>query len=102
MLLSQISNEAQKEGTNSIYGFKGAGEIGQIADVAISIVRKKNDDGEMTDDYILDVVKNRTGRSGIVECKISFPSGKITEVLSQEDKDESVKKYEALESLFGL
>jgi len=102
MLLSQISNEAQKEGTNSIYGFKGAGEIGQIADVAIRIVRKKNDDGEMTDDYILDVVKNRTGRSGIVECKISFPSGKITEVLSQEDKDESVKKYEALESLFGL
>ena len=56
----------------------------------------------MTDDYILDVVKNRTGRSGIVECKISFPSGKITEVLSQEDKDESSKKYEALESLFGL
>ena len=79
------------EGTNSIYGFKGAGEIGQIADVAIRIVRKKNDDGEMTDDYILDVVKNRTGRSGIVECKISFLVERLQRYFLKKTKT-SVKK----------
>ena len=102
MLLSQISNEAQKDGSGATFGFKGAGEIGQIADVAIRIIREENEMGEMTDDYILDVVKNRSGRSGKVFCKIAFPSGKIREVLNLEEEDKSKEKYEALESLFGL
>lgn len=101
MLLSQINNEAQREGTGPVYGFKGAGEIGQIADVAIRIVRKKDDLGEMTDDYILDVVKNRTGRGGIVECKIKFPGGHISEA-SPEFAEEKALKEDALNSLFGL
>jgi len=102
ILLSQISNEAQSDTASSTYGFKGAGEIGQIADVAIRIVREKDTAGETTDDYILNVVKNRSGRSGKVSCKITFPSGKITEVLSLEEKNESTERYDALESLFGL
>lgn len=102
MLLSQISNEAQRDSNGSTFGFKGAGEIGQIADVAIRIIREENENGEMTDDYILDVVKNRSGKSGRVYCKITFPSGRITEVLGLEDKTKSNEKYSALESLFSL
>lgn len=102
MLLSQISNEAQRDGSGPVFGFKGAGEIGQIADVAIRIVREENENGEMTDDYILDIVKNRSGRSGQVYCKITFPSGKITEVLDIEKKKEKDEKYNAIDSLFGL
>lgn len=102
MILSQISNEAQSDATGSTFGFKGAGEIGQIADVAIRIMREKDTAGETTDDYILNVVKNRSGRSGKVPCKITFPSGKITEVLSMEAKVEKTERYDALESLFGL
>ena len=101
MLLSQISNEAQKDGSNSTYGFKGAGEIGQIADVAIRIVRKENETGEMTDDYILDVVKNRTGRGGTIDCKIKFPGGHISEAAPVFD-EERMNKESALDSLFGL
>jgi len=82
VLLSQISNESQRERSSAVYGFKGAGEVGQIADVAIKIIRRKDDEnGEFTDDYVLDVVKNRTGRSGQIECKITFPSGHIEERL---------------------
>lgn len=102
MLLSQISNEAQRESGSATYGFKGAGEIGQIADVAIRIIREEDENGEMTDDYILDVVKNRSGRNGKVYCKITFPSGKITETLTLEDSTVSKEKYNAIDSLFGL
>ena len=78
VILSQISNEAQKDSEFTTFGFKGAGEIGQVADVAIRILRER-EDGEFTDDYTLDVIKNRSGQSGRILCKISFPSGSITQ-----------------------
>lgn len=102
MLLSQISNEAQRESGSATYGFKGAGEIGQIADVAIRIIREEDENGEMTDDYILDVVKNRSGRNGKVFCTITFPGGKIREKIAGEEKEIVETKYSALESLFDL
>lgn len=84
ILLSQVSNESQRGTAGDIYGFKGAGEIGQVADVGIRIQRERGEDGEFTEDYILDVVKNRNGRGGPIGCKIAFPGGKITETFSDE------------------
>lgn len=80
VLLSQISNEAQKESNSGVYGFKGAGEIGQVADVAIRIKRYKDEiTGEFTNRYDLDLVKNRSGRTGVVACTITFPGGSISQ-----------------------
>lgn len=78
VLLSQVSNESVRNKSNDVYGFKGAGEIGQIADVAIKIHRERID-GELSRDYTLDLVKNRSGRSGLIFCTIDFPSGHIRE-----------------------
>ena len=78
VLLSQISNEAQKSGSSGVYGFKGAGEIGQIADVAIRIRRYKDEaTGEFTSKYDLDLVKKRSGETGLISCNIEFPGGSI-------------------------
>jgi replicative DNA helicase len=80
VILSQISNEAQRGSAGSIYGFKGAGEIGQIADVAVRIKRYKDEiTGLFTKDYDLDLIKNRSGEIGLVKCNITFPGGKITQ-----------------------
>jgi len=87
VILSQISNEAQKDGNSGVYGFKGAGEIGQVADVAIKIKRYKDEvTEEFNERYDLDLVKNRSGRTGLIPCKITFPGGSI----SQEDLSERV------------
>ena len=102
MLLTQVSNASQAGMAGDVYGFKGAGEIGQVADVAIKIQREKTDVGDFTDTFILDIVKNRTGRSGEIMCNITFPGGKITEVFSQGDSGVGVKRDEALDGLFGL
>lgn len=77
VLLSQVSNESVSN-SSDLYGFKGAGEIGQIADVAIRIERTK-ENGELTPYYGIVVVKNRSGRGGEIECRIDFPSGHITQ-----------------------
>jgi len=88
VLLSQVNNASQSGHAGDVYGFKGAGEIGQIADVAIKLQRFKDDHGEFTSAYILDVVKNRSGRTGEITCKISFPSGEITEYISLEEESD--------------
>lgn len=81
VILSQISNEAQKDTEYMTYGFKGAGEIGQVADVAIRILRTRDKTtGIFTEEFILDVVKNRSGQTGQVVCRITFPSGSIVQV----------------------
>jgi len=80
VILSQISNEAQRESASGVYGFKGAGEIGQIADVAIRIKRYKDEStGLFSERYDLDLIKNRSGETGLITCKIVFPSGNISE-----------------------
>ena len=71
-------HEGESGNSSDLYGFKGAGEIGQIADVAIRIERTK-ENGELTPYYGIVVVKNRSGRGGEIECRIDFPSGHITQ-----------------------
>ena len=80
ILLSQISNEANKSGNMFVsFGYKGAGEIGQIADIGIRIGRGEGENGEPNEEYFVSVVKNRHGSTGRINCKIQFPGGKITE-----------------------
>ena len=90
VILSQISNEAQKDDSQNLYGFKGAGEIGQIADVAIRLQRfKDKETSRFTDEYNLLVVKNRSGETGGIGCRITFPGGTITEVnLEQQEYEQ--------------
>mgnify|MGYP001291959296 CR=1 FL=1 len=79
MMLSQISNEAQKEDQKSLVdGFKGAGEIGQVANVAIRIFRERGEDGNWTDEMKLSFRKVRHNHGGTVSTQIVFPGGKIT------------------------
>jgi replicative DNA helicase len=81
LLLSQVNNQAQRDGANSMVdGFKGAGDIGQIADVALKIERERNvNTGQFSDSFILRVTKVRHNQPGNIKCKISFPGGKITQ-----------------------
>jgi replicative DNA helicase len=102
ILLSQISNESQKSESSSVYGFKGAGEIGQVADVAIKIVRSKDESGDFTDDYVLDIVKNRNGQGGEIDCKITFPGGKITEESSVDFTEEEESRQDVINKMFDL
>ena len=84
VFLSQISNQSQREGENTkVDGFKGAGDIGQVANIAIKLVREKQN-GDWTKWYGLDVVKNRHGKIGKVTCKIDFPGGIISDLTSSE------------------
>ena len=86
VILSQISNEAQKDEDQTVYGFKGAGEIGQVADVAVRIQRfKDKETARFTEEYNLLVIKNRSGETGGIGCKISFPGGSITEIKIREE-----------------
>ena len=79
VFLSQVNNASQSGASGDVYGFKGAGEIGQIADIAIKIKREKDGTGGFTPQYILDLVKNRSGKTGEIVCRIDFPSGAISE-----------------------
>ncbi len=78
IILSQLNNETVKAGANSmIDGFKGAGEISQVSNVAIKIIRELGEDGKLTDMFKLEVVKVRHNFGGDIYTKISFPGGKI-------------------------
>ena len=85
LLVSQINNAAQKEGFDSpVDGFKGAGEIGQVANVAIRIHRKKDEDTkEWTDDFKLAFVKVRHNHGKTLDYRISFPGGEIIDPLNK-------------------
>jgi replicative DNA helicase len=79
LLLSQISNQAQKEGYQSrVDGFKGAGDIGQIANVAMRVEREKNEEtGEYTGFFGLNISKVRHNMPGKIALEIEFPGGRI-------------------------
>ncbi len=80
LLLSQISNQAQREGGSKLDGFKGAGDIGQIANVAMRIERDKNEEtGEFTNDFMLNISKVRHNMPSKIKLKITFPGGRIGE-----------------------
>ncbi|HQG73634.1 DnaB-like helicase C-terminal domain-containing protein [Tenuifilum sp.] len=78
VMLSQLNNDAVRIGANSdVDGFKGAGELSQVANVAIKIIREKGDNGMLTEMFKLEVVKVRHNFGGDIYAKITFPGGKI-------------------------
>lgn len=80
LLLSQINNEAQIAGKGGrVDGFKGAGDIGQIANVAMRIEREKDETtGEFKEEFLIRLTKIRHGRPGNIKLRIEFPGGAIT------------------------
>jgi len=79
MLVSQISNESQK-GNGAGAGFKGTGALEAVADLAIRLERKKED--ELPDEeYVpvtIKIVKNRHGYTGtITNYYMYLKSGKF-------------------------
>lgn len=103
LILSQVNNDSQEKGNFSrTDGFKGAGDIGQIANVAIKIVRERNmDTGEFSPLYILRLTKIRHGKPCSIRCSLNFPGGKITE---EKDILEDIEGEEGdpLKELFDL
>lgn len=105
LIISQISNEAQKAGLDSnLDGFRGAGEIGQVANVAIRIYRERLDD-KLAPDFKLHFTKVRHNKDGILHMVIDFPGGIIRERSTQEvmtdmqEKAQKQQKRKELESL---
>lgn len=84
MLLSQINNQASQSETED--GFKGAGEIGQIANVAIRIVRNQ----DIEDEYRLKVVKCRHGAKAEHILSLQFPGGRIIDKTDLSDSEQKV------------
>lgn len=77
LVLSQISNETHKQGDGSqVFGFKGSGDIGQTADLAIRIMRS-SENGKILPDFRMVIVKNRHGAVGELDYIIKFPGGRI-------------------------
>lgn len=96
LIISQISNEAQKAGLDSnLDGFRGAGEIGQVANVAIRIYREREND-KLTPNFKLHFTKVRHNRDGLIELMIDFPGGVIrprtTAEISQEIEEKATKQ----------
>ncbi len=79
LILSQISNEAQKAGFDSdVDGFKDAGEISANANVAIRLFRiREEGSSKYTDDLKLSFKKIRHGITGDLDLKIRFPGGRV-------------------------
>lgn len=78
MLMSQVDQgSADWDGKGERLGFKGAGDIGAIADVALWITRdKKSDDDSLRKVYIR---KARHARRGLIDMELKFPSGQFIE-----------------------
>lgn len=103
LILSQVNNDSQDKGNFSkTDGFKGAGDIGQIANVAIKIVRERDmDTGEFSSLYMLRLTKVRHSKPCSIRCSISFPGGKIAEEKDILD-DSNDGRGDPLQELFGL
>lgn len=103
LILSQVNNDTQEKGNFSrVDGFKGAGDIGQIANVAIKIVRERDmETGEFSPLYMLRLTKVRHGKPCSIKCSLNFPGGEIKEDYGIFD-DTPETEDNSLESLFGL
>lgn len=94
ILLSQLNNETAKAGASvDVDGFKGAGELSQVANVAIKIIRARDFDGKLTEMFKLEVVKVRHNFGGDIFKKIVFPGGKIEGTYDAEEdaKEKAIK-----------
>lgn len=77
MLLSQMNNEAIKDRDGSLYGYKGAGEIAEVADVGIVIRRELNEDKTFSSLFQVELRKVRYGEPGVIDMYLHFPGGKL-------------------------
>lgn len=100
LVLSQISNASQREGKSALVdGFKGAGDIGQIANVAIRVIRERSPEtGEFSPMFTLRLTKVRHSKPCSVECVIDFPGGKIHPGSVIDDEEDT----NPLQELFNL
>jgi len=94
VMLSQVNNDIARAGASiDIDGFKGAGEISQVANVAIKIIRERDVDGKLTEMFKMEVVKVRHNYGGDIYKKIVFPGGKICGVwVNNDDRADTDKK----------
>lgn len=80
LALSQLSNSVNRSG-GEIAEFKGSSSIMNVCDLGIFILRKSNSQTLIQDEFVLKVIKNRRGISG-VEFNFKFlqPGGQIIEI----------------------
>lgn len=80
LALSQLSNSVNRSG-GEITEFKGSGSIMNVCDLGIFILRKSSTEQLSHDDFILKIIKNRRGISGIeFPFKFVQEGGQIVEV----------------------
>lgn len=91
ILLSQISNEAQK-GSGAGAGYKGSGAIEASADLALLLRRDK--DKEMPEAEIVEmdikITKNKFGLDGIIKTYFHLKSGQVSQSINLEDISEII------------
>lgn len=82
MLLSQISNDAQK-GLGAGAGFKGSGTIEASADFAIVLKRDKTKETPMEEwvEMKVQITKNKFGIDGVIPMFFHLKSGKVKKEL---------------------
>lgn len=81
ILLSQVSNESAKGGGAGA-GFKGSGAFEAVADLAIRLYRKKEEENIHDEEIplFIDIKKNRHGFTGLIsDYNLHLKSGKLTE-----------------------
>lgn len=103
LLISQLNNQtlqSKSYATMGSDGFKGAGEISQVANVAVIIEREKNSDGEMTPLFMLNFTKIRHGFGRLLGFKINFPGGQILDpAVKPEVRKEVLKMQDEVNKL---
>lgn len=80
LALSQLSNSVNRSG-GEIAEFKGSSSIMNVCDLGVFILRKSNSEVLVNDEFVLKIIKNRRGISG-VEFGFKFiqPGGQIVEI----------------------
>jgi replicative DNA helicase len=91
MVVSQISNDGAKNPDNGVMSFKGSGAIAAAADLAIEIIRGKDETvdtiAEKTSkgepiDMVWVIKKNRHGRLGVIKLEFNGRNGIFEKPLS--------------------
>ena len=84
MALSQLSNSVNRSG-GEIAEFKGSSSIMNVCDLGIFILRKTNSQSLVNDEFVLKIIKNRRGISGLeFNFKFLQPGGKIIEIKNEQ------------------
>lgn len=80
LALSQLSNSVNRSG-GEIAEFKGSSSIMNVCDLGVFILRKSNQETLVNDEFVLKIIKNRRGISGLeFPFKFLQPGGKIIEI----------------------